>query len=101
MANVREPDAHAFVVRIWLEETREEAGKAIWRGHVTHVLSGERRYLKDLDDILAFIVPYLDQMGVEMGVRWRMKQWLGRRRRRWKRLRRTLARRSSTNCALY
>jgi hypothetical protein len=73
-------DVHPFTIRIWLEETAEEAGRAGWRGHITHVPSGRRRYLKDLDDITAFIAPYLGRMGVALGPFWRAKQWL----KRWK-----------------
>jgi hypothetical protein len=67
---------HPFIVKVWLEETVEEAGRAVWRGHVTHVPSGERRYVKDLDDITAFIAPYLEEMGVKLGLFWRIKRWL-------------------------
>jgi hypothetical protein len=55
---------HSFIIKIRLEETAEEAGRATWRGHITHVPSGERRYLKKLDEIMAFIRPYLQEMGV-------------------------------------
>ena len=54
-----EPNLHSFVVRLWLEETAEETGRAAWRGHITHVPSGTRRYLTELSDIAAFITPYL------------------------------------------
>jgi hypothetical protein len=67
---------HSFIVRIWLEETFEETGKARWRGHITHVPSGERRYLKDLSDIGIFILPYLDSMKIHSGFRWRLWKWL-------------------------
>ena len=33
----------SFIVRIWVEETAEESGRSSWRGHITHVPSGERR----------------------------------------------------------
>jgi hypothetical protein len=66
----------SFIVRIWLEETVEEAGAATWRGQITHVPSGERRYLKDLDEIVAFIAPYLEGMGVKFDLCWRVRQWL-------------------------
>ena len=62
-----EVPTHSFIVKIWLEETAEEAGQALWRGHVTHVPSGERRYLQDLNEIVAFIVPYLEAMGALRG----------------------------------
>ncbi len=59
--NSLETNTHAFVIRIWLEEA--EGGEAAWRGHITHVLSGERSYLKDLEYILKFIASYLDVTG--------------------------------------
>ena len=57
----------SFITKIWLEETAEEAGQATWRGHVTHVPSGERQYVKTLGDIERFVAPYLQEMGVELG----------------------------------
>jgi hypothetical protein len=71
-----EVHTHPFIVKVWLEETTEQAGRVTWRGHVTHVSSGERRYLRDLDDIAAFIAPYLEKMGVRLGLLWRVRQWL-------------------------
>jgi len=73
-----ESNTHSFIVKIWLEETVEEAGQATWRGHITHVPNGDRHYLKDLDDISNFVVPYLDRMGVKLDMRWRVRQWLNR-----------------------
>jgi hypothetical protein len=64
-----ESNTHSFIVKVWLEETAEEIGQATWRGHITHVPSGERRYLQDLDKIAAFIAPYLERMGVRLGIR--------------------------------
>ena len=52
----------SFVIRIGIEETVQEAGTATWRGHITHVPSGERRYVEDLAKIPAFIAPYLEKM---------------------------------------
>jgi hypothetical protein len=73
----------SFIIKIWLEETAEEAGRAVWRGHITHVPSGERRSLKNLQEILAFMAPYLEGMGVELGMLWRVRQWLNRWKRPW------------------
>jgi hypothetical protein len=61
-----ESNTHPFIVKIWLEEMAQEAGQATWRGHITHVPSGTRRYIQALDDILIFIAPYLRQMGVQL-----------------------------------
>ena len=75
-----EANSHPFIVRIWLEETADEAGRAMWRGHITHVPSGKRRYIKDLDDIKPFIAPYLEAMGVKLARGWGIRHWL----KRWK-----------------
>ena len=72
-----ESNTHSFIVKVWLEETAEEAGRATWRGHITHVPSGERRYVRYLNEITAFIAFYLERMGVKM--RSRLWQWLNRR----------------------
>jgi hypothetical protein len=73
-----EVNTHPFIIKIWLEESAQEAGQATWRGHITHVPTGERRYLRRLDDILAFIIPYMKEMGVKLGLLWRVKRWLKR-----------------------
>lgn len=75
-----EAQTHSFIIRVWLEETAEETGQAVWRGVIRHVPSGERRYLRDAGDIVAFITPYLEEMGVKLDLATRIRQsW-----RRWK-----------------
>jgi hypothetical protein len=54
---------HSFVIKIWLEETRSEAGKTLWRGSITHVSSGRRRYFQQVKDVLPFISSYLLKWG--------------------------------------
>ena len=73
-------NTHSFIVKIWLEEPAEEHRKGRWRGHITHVPSGERRYLKSLGGMLTFIVPYLVSMGVRLEAYWRLRTllWRGR-----------------------
>jgi hypothetical protein len=73
-----ESNTHSFVVKVWLEEVHKRSGKTVWRGHITHVPSGERRYFEDLAAIDNFIVPYLQQMGVDLGIWRRMRYWLKR-----------------------
>jgi hypothetical protein len=72
-----ESSIHSFVIKLWLEETAEEAGRArqAWRGYITHVPSEARRYIQDLDEITDFIAPYLEQMGIRLDVRRRLRQW--------------------------
>jgi hypothetical protein len=55
-----QPESRSFIVKFWLEETAQESGQAVWRGHVTHVPSGERRYIRKPSEIPAFIDPYLE-----------------------------------------
>lgn len=57
-----EMTSHSFIVKIWLEETAAEAGQAKWRGHITHVPDGVRRYVESLDEISNFISAYLIAM---------------------------------------
>ncbi len=71
-------EAQSFIVRVWVEERTEEGGRGVWRGHITHVPGGERRYLKNLDEIGDFIAPYLEAIGVKLGMQWRMRRWLRR-----------------------
>lgn len=71
-----EVDTHSFVIKIWREAADDEAGRVIWRGHITHVPDGERRYLKEVTEVVAFIKPYLVVMGVRFGMRaWLMQWW--------------------------
>lgn len=69
---------HSFVIKIWIEGSPEGSSPTSWRGHITHVPSGERRYLKDLDGIKMFIAPYLKVLGVEQGAYRRARGWLRR-----------------------
>lgn len=57
-----EASTHSFIVKIWLEETVEETNRALWRGHITHVPSHRRQYFQALEEITAFIEPYLEQL---------------------------------------
>ena len=53
--NSDRPDSgtFSFVIKIWVEETAGEAGQALWRGHITHIPSGRRRYFQDLHGMSA------------------------------------------------
>ncbi len=68
-------EAQSFIVRVWVEERAEGAGGSVWRGHITHVSDHRRRYLKNLDEIGDFIMPYLEAMGAKLGMRWWMRRW--------------------------
>lgn len=74
-----ESDVHSFIVKLWFERSADEAARAAWHGHITHVPGGERRYIKELDDIAAFIEPYLRAAGARPSPRGRLRRWLRRR----------------------
>ena len=57
--------SHSFIIKIWQEETIQESSKVSWRGHISHVISGRKRYIQSLDDINLFIIPYLKEMGAK------------------------------------
>jgi hypothetical protein len=63
-----EDGTHAFVIRVWLEQTVAEDGEAIWRGVIIHVPSGRRRYFQSLDEVRGFVVPYLDGVNPKLGL---------------------------------
>jgi len=71
-----ESDTQSFIVKIWVEENGKDTSRGVWHGHITHVPSYQRRYLKDLNEIQDFIAPHLEEMGVKIGKRWRLRGWL-------------------------
>ena len=56
--------AHSFIIRMWLEEEATETQGAVWRGSITHVPSGEQRYIESLQDMSYFMLPYMKMMGI-------------------------------------
>jgi hypothetical protein len=80
-----ENHAHSFIVKVWLEKAPSEGDhSAVLRGHITHVPDGERRNLKALDGIEAFIASYVEGTGARPSKRSRVRSWLERL---WKHLR--------------
>ena len=78
IVDLGDPNTHSFIVKIWIDRTPGAEQAAAWRGHITHVPSGQRRYLKELGEIERFILPYLQVLGIEMGPLQRAKRWLKR-----------------------
>jgi len=40
--NLSENKFHIFVIEVWLEETVEETGRALWRARITHAVSKKK-----------------------------------------------------------
>jgi hypothetical protein len=48
---------YLFMIRIWSEKLGE--GQAEWRGRVQHVLTGERHYFRDWQDLIDYLLNML------------------------------------------
>lgn len=60
-----ESRTQSFVIRIWAEERDAGSDRVLWRGHITHVPSKERRYFDDLSGLIRFVAPYLEQIAID------------------------------------
>lgn len=67
-----ESDVQSFIVKLWLEGTAEENQRYLSHGYVTHVSSGERRYVNGLEGITEFIAEHLEMTGVKLSMGWRI-----------------------------
>ena len=78
-----EPDLDvviSFIIKIWLEDAPAVWDRPRWRARITHVPSGAQRCLTRMDEIAAFIVPYLEAKGVRLEWWRRIRRWLRPRR---------------------
>jgi hypothetical protein len=66
----------SFIIKFWLEQTTLSQKNTLWHGQITHVPSGERRPFQDVDDLLNFIGPYLNAMGIQFTRQRRFWRWL-------------------------
>ena len=73
-----QPKTHSFIVKVWVNDTSQATGQTAWQGRITHVPSGRVHYFVHVDEIAAFVTPYLQQLGVKPTWSWRV----------WHRLRR-------------
>ncbi len=56
----------SFIIKLWAEEAGEEGSRGSWLGSISHVPSGRRQYFQSLEEVNAFLIPYLEKMGVEV-----------------------------------
>lgn len=59
MDSLEETLAHTFITKLWVEEVADDSGLPLWRGHITHVPSGQRYPVRELKDITSFIQAFL------------------------------------------
>jgi hypothetical protein len=59
-----EKDTQVFIIRIW-REIRENASLPVeCRGVIEHLQSGERVYIKKMDEVVNFLTPYIEAGGL-------------------------------------
>lgn len=75
---VFEDNTHVFIFRIWLERRELPETAPEWRGMIEHLPSGQRRYVKKLPEVTAFVALYLEKEGVALNPYERVQQWLKR-----------------------
>ena len=67
---------HSFVIKTWIDPVEPGVSSARWHGQITHVGTGHQRSVRELHQITGFIASYLETMGVDLGLRWRIARWL-------------------------
>ncbi len=70
-----EPDTHSFIVKFWLDEQDPDDNNIVWRGHITHVATGQRKYYNNLREMNGFLIPHLQNMKIRIPIFWRIYQW--------------------------
>jgi len=70
----QDPESHSFILKIWIEETAAEAGYVVWRGSLSHVPDGSRRYFTDLETMADFVGNFIEGMGGDVGMRFRVRK---------------------------
>jgi hypothetical protein len=64
----------SFIIKLWLIGDEREAG--VWRGYITHVPDGERRYFSRLSEIDDFFRRYRIEMRPRRRLASRFVDWL-------------------------
>ena len=75
-----ETSTHAFVIRIWLEDTAGEDANNLWRGYITHIPSGDKQYIQNLSEIFFFVISYIEKIGIKIPFKWRIAKLVRRKR---------------------
>ena len=60
------PIVISYIVKIWIDESDDQDPAPAWHGWVVEVADGEKRYVKDLSEIVAIIAARLSQLGVRV-----------------------------------
>lgn len=74
--SLSESSRQVFIIRIWREPREIDGALPEWRGAIECTYDNQQHYLKSLDEIVAFILPYLEKLGVKLERDNDLRQWL-------------------------
>lgn len=77
MSNDQEPYENVtrvFWVKIELKENQHTSRQTL--GEIRDIISGEKSSIKDLFDIIDFIIPYMKKMGIQINWFWRFTAFI-------------------------
>lgn len=74
-----QPPPQSFCLMVWRDAPDLGGRRGTWHGQIVHVQSGARAGVSSLDEAMAFIAGYMDEMGIDRGLRRRLRQWLAQR----------------------
>lgn len=69
--------SRVFWLKIEVKDNQQRGRENL--GDIRDIMTGVKSPIKDLLDIIDFIVPYLQQMGIRVGWFWRLSIWIKRR----------------------
>jgi hypothetical protein len=55
--------ARSFVLKLWIENTSRNSEEVSWRGHITEVISRRGQHVKSLEEVTAYLIRQLQEMG--------------------------------------
>jgi hypothetical protein len=58
----------SFIIKIWTEAA--DTGESVWRGQITHVMSGEEFTFQNMNEVHHIIRPYLQDLGIDENDIW-------------------------------
>jgi hypothetical protein len=67
MAHTKGRRTTTFIVRLWQDDGEENSRP--WRGQIEHVQTGEKEYVRDMTQVIAFIEGHFRDRAHEAGGR--------------------------------
>ena len=64
--NTYNQKTQTFILRIYREEREIADAESVWRGVIELLPGGEKRYVKNREEILAFILHHMQKIGLQL-----------------------------------